>query len=306
MTIVVRPFRPESDVAAIVDVINSIETAEGRDATVTVQQMENALAAPNLFRWVAQSTLGSAPLVGYGVVFHQMPGRCYGDARVHPLWRRRGVGRMLIDRMVDKARSLDARYLAIDVAADNQDALRFLLTQNFRFRGDVWELVAPPHAELPSPRWPDGYHATTYADSPELDTYVELCNRAFGDLWGHWENFPGAVDAAHMTETLTHFDPAGIFIARDAAGNAVGQCRAKAADDEASPHILDQPAVIPAARDAGLHVPLALAAAHWLRRRDLRPVRLESWGDPAETVTSYESLGFALTKHEVSYVREFA
>ena len=49
---------------------------------------------------------------------------------------------------------------------------------------------------------------------------------------------------------------------------------------------------------------MVLTAARWLTRQDQRPIRLESWGDPAGTVAIYESLGFELIEHEVSYVRE--
>ena len=304
MAFVVRPFQAGIDLVALVDLVNAVETAEGRESSFTVERLESLLDAPGLYRWVAVAPDEPGRLAGYGVVFHQMPQRCYGDVRVHPDRRREGIGRRLIDPMVQKATDLGARYLTIDVDAANQDALRFLLSQGFRFRGDVWALVAPTDVELPPPLWPDGYHVTTYADSPDLGGYGALCNQTFGDLWGHWENFPGAMDEAHLTEILAHFNPAGIFIVRDAAGNDVAQCRALAAADDSSPHILDQPGVIPAAGDAGLHAPLALTAAHWLRAQGAQPVRLESWGDPAATIAVYETLGFVRVEHEVSYARE--
>ena len=304
MTFVVRPFRPDADLVALVDLVNTAEAAEGREPSLTVERLESLLAVPGLYRWVAVAPDEPARLAGYGVVFHQMPQRCYGDVRVHPGLRRRGVGRRLIDPMVQKAADVGARYLTIDVDAANQDALRFLLSQGFRFRGDVWALVAPPAVALPQPAWPGGYSVATYADSPDLSGYVGLCNRTFGDMWGHWENFPGAMDEARVIEILEQFSPAGIFIVRDSAGNAVAQCRAKAAADDTSPHILDQPGVIPAAREAGLHRPLALTAAHWLLAQGARPIRLESWGDSAATIAVYEALGFERVEHEVSYARE--
>ncbi len=305
----VRPFRPATDLIPLVDLVNLIETTEGREPSLTVERLKSLLDVPGLYRWVAVAPDAVAPddpgrLAGYGVVFHQMPQRCYGDVRVHPARRREGIGRRLIDPMVQKATDLGARYLTIDVDAVNQDGLRFLLSQGFRFRGDVWALVAPAAVALPPPLCPAGYSVATYADSPDLPGYVELCNRTFGDLWGHWENFPGAMDETHLTGILEQFDPAGIFIVRDSAGKAVAQCRAKAAADNTSPHILDQPGVIPAARDAGLHAPLALTAAHWLRAQGAQPVRLESWGDSAATVAIYEALGFHQTGHELSYARE--
>lgn len=304
MEIATRPFQPEIDLVPLVELVNAIETAEGREPALTVERLADVLTAPGFHRWVAVALDDPDRLAGYGVLYRQMPQRCYGDVRVLPERRRLGIGRRLLNHMSQKAADLGARYLAIDVAADNQDALRFLLSQGFRFRGDVWALVASPETELPPPVWPDGYRATIYADGPDLAEYVALCNLTFGDLWGHWENFPGAVDEALTADILKRFDPAGVFIVRDAAGVPVGQCRAAPATDESSPHVIDQPAVIPAARDAGLHAPLALTAAHWLRAHSPRSIRLESWGDSAATISIYEALGFAIAEHEVSYVRD--
>lgn len=305
----VRPFRPKDDLVALVALHNLVDRHEGREGTLTLEQMEAALARPDIYRWVVDAPGDTADpddaavLAGYGVLFYQTTERCYGDAKVHPAWRRRGIGRLLVDELAAKAAQLGARYLAIDVAADHQDALRFLLTQGFRFRGDTWALVAPPALELPPPLWPDGYSVRAYTEVRDLPLLTALCNRTFSDLWGHWENTPGLVDEARIADILDNFDPHGIFVVFDRDGNAVAQCRTLVSTDD-SPHILDQPGVIPAHRAAGLHAPLALMAAHWLRSRASRPIRLESWGDAAETVAIYQTLGFELSEHEVSYVRE--
>jgi hypothetical protein len=210
----------------------------------------------------------------------------------------------LSDALATGAAKAGTRYLAIDVAAGNRDALRFLLSQGYRFRGDVWALELSAAADLPAPIWPTGYTARSYADVNDLPLYTELCNLTFHDLWGHWENTPGLIDEAHKAERLALFDPRGIFLVFDAAGAAVAQCRTLASNEPDAPHILDQPGVIPTHRDAGLHAPLALTAAHWLRAQSARPVRLESWGDAAATIALYQALGFELVEHEVSYVRE--
>ncbi len=60
---------------------------------------------------------------------------------------------------------------------------------------------------------------------------------------------------------------------------------------------------MPDHRAAGLHAPLALTAARGLRELGARPFRRESWGESAATIALYETLGFALVEHEVSYVR---
>lgn len=306
LSYVFRPFRPERDLEPLVELHNTIEVAEGRPSTLTTEQVKGSLDVPGLFRWVVDANGSTNELAGYGVLYRQMPARCYGDARVHPAWRRRGIGRVLIDALANKTAELGSRYLAIDVNHDNQDAIRFLLTQGFRYRGDVWALLLAAGNELPRPEWPDGYTIRNYAGDGDLPVMVDLCNRAYGDLWGHWENVPGMVDAARMNEVLAEFDPEGIFIVFDVNGAAVAQCRSKAAEGADPPHVLDQPGVVPGERGTGLHAPLALHAAHWLRSRGGGPVRLESWGDPASTIALYEALGFEIAGHKVSYVRDFA
>jgi mycothiol synthase len=303
MAIEVRLFRPDVDLTRLVELFNAVEQAEGREPSFTSEGIEKALAWPNHFRWVALAPGETGQLTGYGVLFHQTTERCYGDVKVHPAWRRQGIGRLLIDKLVEKAAQLGTRRLAIDVDHANQDALRFLLTQGFRYRGDTWALLAPANAEFPSPVWPDGYSARPYAEVNDLPLLVEVSNRGFADLWGHWENTPGMVDEKRMASTLEQFDARGIFLAFDSGGAAVGQCRTLAAADDA-PHIVDEPGIAPEHRPAGLHAPLVLTAARWLQAQGRRPIRLESWGDSAETVAVYQSLGFALIEHEVSYVRE--
>lgn len=307
MAVDVRPFRSGEDTAGLVDVHNAVDAAEGRAPTLTVERLAEALNAPNFYRWVAIAPERQGELAGYGVLFQQNVDRSYFDARVHPAWRRQGIGRLLVEQIVSKAVELHTRWLTIDVPPANQDALRFLLTQGFRYRGDTWALVAPAGAEFDQPIWPPGYTARTYAEAGTVPMLVEVSNRGFGDLWGHWENTPGLVDEAHMARSLQRFDPQGIFLVFDETGAAVAQCRTLAAGDAPDqPHILDEPGIVPEHRAAGLHAPLVLTAAHWLRARDARPIRLESWGDSAETVVLYTTLGFTLIEHEVSYVRELA
>jgi len=309
----VRPLAPESDLPALVDLLTAIRHAEGNPTPATADELRPALARPEFRRWVAPEPDGDG-LIGLAVLLPQTPDRCYGDIRVHPAWRRRGVGRALSDVLAAGAAELGRRDLTIDVAAGqtsgaagNRDALRFLLSQGFRYRGDTWALSLPAAAELPAPVWPPGFGARSLAQVNDLPLFVALCNATFGDLWGHHENTPGLVTVEHMAEWLADADPTGTFLVFAPGGVPVGQCRtfpaATYAPDEV-PHVLDQPGIVPDYRAAGLHVPLALTAAAWLRERGARPIRLESWGDDAATIALYEALGFTLVEHEVSTVRE--
>ena len=302
----VRPLEPEADLPALVDLLTAIRRAEGNPTPATADELRPALGQPEFRRWVAPQPDGDG-LIGLAVLLPQTPDRCYGDIRVHPAWRQRGVGRALSDALAAGVAEFGTRYLTIDVAADNRDALLFLLSQGYRYRGDTWALNLPAAAELPAPVWPAGYGVRSLAQVNDLPLFVELCNATFGDLWGHHENTPGLVTAERMAEWLADADPAGAFLVFGPGGVPVGQCRTfpaatYAADD--MPHVLDQPGVVPDYRAAGLHAPLALTAAAWLRERSARPIRLESWGDDAATIALYEALGFSLVEHEISTVRE--
>lgn len=302
----IRPLEPDADLDALLELLRVVARAEGQEP-MTADRLQAALLGPKEERWVAINPTESHALIGYAVLFHQTTDRCYGDIKVHPAWRRRGVGRRLLDRLSGRAAELDARYLAIDVPADNQDALRFLLSQGLRYRGDVWALVAPAETIFSGAAWPEGYAVRSLAEVGDLTLFVDLCHRVFGDLWGHWENTPGMVTVERLRERLAAGGGDGDFILFDPTGAPVGQCRTRTAAAGApagTPHVLDQPGIVPEARDAGLHAPLALTAARWLRGQAPRPVRLESWGDRRETIALYESLGFALAEHEVSYVLE--
>lgn len=303
----VRPLEPESDLAPLIDLLTAIRRAEGNPTPATADELRPALAQPRFHRWVALEP-GGEGLIGLAVLFHQTPDRCYGDIRVHPAWRRRGVGRLLSDALAAGAAELGTRFLAIDVAAENQEALRFLLSQGFRFRGHVWALQAPAEIVFDAPQWPPGYVLEPFTDSGEFAMLADLKNRTFSDLWGHWENTPGLVTEATVRDRLPQLGESAEFIVYDENKLGVGQCRVfpPPADAPAgAPHVIDQPGVVPAHRPAGLHVPLLQTAARWLQeQRGRQPIRLESWGDDAATIALYEALGFALIEHEVSYVRE--
>ena len=303
----VRLLEPERDLDALAGLLTAIRRAEGNETPATAEELRPALQQPRFGRWVAEEPDGDG-LIGLAVLFHQMPERSYGDIRVHPAWRRRGVGRALSDALVTGAADAGARFLAIDVAADNQEALRFLLSQGFRFRGHVWAMEAPADVTFDAPQWPPGYVCRPFSESGDFALLADLKNQTFGDLWGHWENFPGRVTEQTLRDVPVSTDRDAIFIVYDANGEAAGQCRIfpPPADTPAgAPHVIDQPGVVPAHRSAGLHAPLLQTAARALQdRRGRQPLRLESWGDPAATIALYEALGFALVEHEVSYVRE--
>ena len=83
----------------------------------------------------------SEHLVAASVLLPGSPHAHLASLAVVPEWRRRGVARLLLADAVSRARAAGARWLLLEVDADNRDALRlyrtdgFVVTRRFREHG---------------------------------------------------------------------------------------------------------------------------------------------------------------------------
>jgi hypothetical protein len=162
-------------------------------------------------------------------------------------------------------------------------------------------MQAPADLALQEPKWPAGYSVRSFAEVQDVSRLVEVQNRSRRDMWGHWENTPGAVTGEVVARWLPHWDPNGIFLAFAPDGDMVGICRIDLAQEEKAPDVLDAPTIVPEHRDKILQRPLVLAALHWQCSHRPRAVRLESWGDSEQTIGVYRSIGFTVRQHSVAY-----
>jgi GNAT superfamily N-acetyltransferase len=297
----VRAVDPAGDESALRLCLADIARERNRPESL-VETVFAALADRTRYRaWGAFG--GDGTLLALGTHFQQNAARCYADVDVLPAWRRLGLGSRVLRRMVDETAQLGARWLVVDVPSDDAAAGAFLRRNGLTPRGDVWALLAPAETSFPAATWLDGYHVTTYDRLQDVRALTDAFNAAFGDMWGHWENIPGLVTVESVGNMLAEADARGIVLALDAGGRIAGFCHATpfVGEQASAPHLLDMPGVVPDHRHAGLHTPLVLEAAKFLQSQGPRPLRLESWSDPAETIALYEALGFERVLHEVSY-----
>jgi len=89
---------------------------------------------------------------------HSQRGRMVGNVVVHPDWRGRGIGRALMERGLRAAREEGARWIGLEVRADNEVACRLYESFGFRSVGRVEHLLRPdgepwPHRERPRLPW---------------------------------------------------------------------------------------------------------------------------------------------------------
>lgn len=301
-TFVVRRLAPEQDLPGWLGLIHALEIEQSGQARSTGEQLRQALARPRFQRWVIAAPGEPHSLLAYGMLYPQIKERSALDVYVHPDWRRRGLGSLLLNQLLAEARRIGADWANLEIIDTNAAAIAFLTKHAFQPAADAWLLRAPAEVEFREPDWPAGYQVRSFAEVNSLDLFVEAANRGYGHLWGHHENTAGGIPIEDAQRILALFDAQDIFLLFSPEGKPVGLTRVEpVARTGGQEDVLDGPGVAPELRSRYLQRELALHALGWLRGQGRLAVRLESWGDTVETVRLYEAIGFQVAEHYLAY-----
>jgi mycothiol synthase len=225
---VFRPLHP-SDAEAVHRLIRRCEQADGIPIVTpleeVVQMFDEPYFDPGLDGWVTED---DGELVAWGRVYHtpstERLERAFLLGDVHPDWRRRGLGRRLIDLQRERATSL--------LHASDHDLPRFVRAQAYEWRHDATALfeaagltavryhdeLIRPLESLSAPSSPAGVILEGFTDSHAEPCRI-LMNTAFAD---HWGSSPRSAEAwASMLEEYGQ-RPDLSFVAVSAAGEIVG------------------------------------------------------------------------------------
>lgn len=303
----------EADLFRLLRLYNEIE-AHDRDPNPSTEadlrgQLKWLGHDPARDRWVVEDPDNSDHFIGYGRVFAQSSERTVVWILVHPAWRRKQIGTRLLQRALERAREQGATHVTSIANVTDAVATAFLTHNEFSTAGDTWSLLAPPDLLPETPLWPTGYMVRSYAEVQHLPTLVEAQNRSYGDMWGHRENTPGAVNEQYLAKAMIehpeYLIPEAMFIAFAPDGSVAGFCRAEFEERGTEKlKVVDSPGVAPEHRPQRLQRPLTLTAMHWLNTQQPGPIALYSWGDNAQTVEIYRELGFVVQEHCIEYKRE--
>jgi N-acetylglutamate synthase-like GNAT family acetyltransferase len=79
------------------------------------------------------------------------------EAKIEPVivsktYRRKGVGRMLVEKAMDEARKKGVKFLSVMPVARNEDAIRFFYEMGFRNLGQVQLFM-----DFPNKKWKSGF-----------------------------------------------------------------------------------------------------------------------------------------------------
>ena len=308
----IRPFRLSEDMPRLATLCTQIEAVDqdGNEASEAALQGQIKYYAPGhnpeQDRWVIEAPDDPNRLIGHAWVFRQSSERVILDVAVHPIWRRRGLGSLLLTHTLSQARVYGASHVTGGAKASNPGSQAFLHHHGFWLAGHNRHLYATADISLPPLHWPIGYDVKSYAEVQHLSTLVEAYNRSYGDMWGHRENVEGAMNETYLAQAIAKFPdryvPEGIFIAFAHDGEVAGVCNGRLGSklkiNGERRKIIDSPGVVPEHRSHNLQGPLVVSTMHWLRRFGSGPIELFSYGDQEKAVQIYQELGFTLAAQD--------
>jgi mycothiol synthase len=245
---------------------------------------------------------------------------------VHPLYRRRGLGRALVTAAIAAANRHDPQgRLRLWAHGDHPSANALALSLGFVRSRVLWQMRRSLFAPVDSPRLPEGVVLRTFRPGLDDDAFLALNARAFAHLpdQGRW-----TAHDLHVRLGEAWFDPAGFIVAERVADGAMlgfhwtkvhgghtdvhgghtgdthplGQHHDQGHDHDpiGEVYVLG---VDPAAHGLGLGTALTLAGLRYLRSRDLDQVMLyvDEANEPA--IRLYQRLGFARWSTDVCFRR---
>ncbi len=295
-----RNFNPDEDIPALARLVAAIQGG-APDEEMILSQLKSDGHDPARDRWVIEHPDQPGEFMAQGWIRFQTVQRAIFGGAVLDGWRRQGLGSLLLARAIARAQELKAGEITVYVDAKDDGARAFLERNGFGAVGDAWEMHAPGGMSIPAPEFPTGYFLRTYSELQHLPTLTALLNRAYYDLYGHAENFPGTVTVEYVGGQFERrpelYPPDGMYILLNMFGKAVGFIRAYRGS------VIDAPGIVPEERRNNLHLPLLLTAMRHLRNQGAEALRLYSCGDIPETIETYKRSGFSLVARQIAFER---
>jgi len=304
----IRYFNPDTDIPRLVQLLTEVESVDHAGEDTSEESVNAQLELPGhdpiQDRWVAIHLENNEQIIGFGTVW-KVPQNTYADMYVcvHPDWRRHGIGSVLLQNVLERAQVLQAKNVLCYADMQHHDVVDFLQKRNCTRVAAYTQMRLAADKPLPQTVWPTGYTTRSYNPIEDFSLLLDMYNRAFQGLWGHWEH----TTVENLQEILSGQKPETVFFVIAQNGEVVGTGRGEISEPLSERRgkrtgYLDAPGVVPEHRANGLYLPMLLHAAQMVRDQEPVDIELESWGDDPMVLTQYQEAGFEVM-HELGIYR---
>lgn len=306
---VIRHYVPEKDLHSLSIMLTEIESMDGDGEDTSEEYLLASLQWPN-YRpdqdvWVAET---DGNLVAYGVALEQPSERCTIYTVVHPSQRRKGLGSQLLDLTLARARELGSKTILIYANERNSASNLFLKYHGFVSVGSSGTMIFNDGPETRSFELPAGFTLRKYSDLNDPRVLLTALDDCYLDMWGHQHRGQPTEEELRSPRFLKYYQAEDILLLFDSQNIVSGICSLKSeGKHEANgsrADLLDAPGVIKKYRQQGYQRQLVLAGIEHLRKKELRPIVLEFWGESEQALNIYRSLGFEMQNHYITYHKE--
>jgi mycothiol synthase len=287
------------DLVVWTSLVNELSGTAGGDEAVDTDFKQRFLSQPNLG---AEANCFIAEVgdeaAGMARISHEPSiGRAVAEVAVLPRHRRRGVGRQLLDRAIERVRELGASVLHIQVPVLSRGG-RFLLEDSgFHAARRYWRLAADVDG-VAVPTLPPGYSIRPFTLDADERALTDLQNAAFSEGWGF---APNTVEEIAARVRMRPWESEGILML-EADGKPCGYNwtqRAKLCDTPTG--YIGMTGVHPDQRGRGLGRIIVKAGMAYLETKSAQTVKLEVDHSNKPARELYLSLGFDLVEETVWY-----
>ncbi len=302
-----RHFNAETDIPRLASLLEEIENIDHTGEDISEETLKAQLTwpghNPSQDRQVVMARDDPGQMIGFSSVW-KVPQNIHADifVGVHPLWRKKGIGSALLQGALARAQTLHPHSILAYADAQHQEAMHFLQERAFSPAAAYTAMRCASDKLLPQSAWPAGYTIRVYNPSQDFPLLLDMYNRSFQGLWGHWET----VMAEDLHGILEDQNAADNFLLFAPTGEVVGTCRGTISEPLSTSRgkrmgYLDCPGVVPEHRANGLYLPLLLHAAQWVRNQGATDIEVESWGDDPQVLAQYQQVGFEKVHQQIIY-----
>lgn len=257
--------------------------------------------------WLVKMSLSEPELVGVAEADGRLVGWVHPEVKalvVEPAFRRRGIGRALVDEGLRMERGRGRPNLLLGLLPDEPAGHAFVEATGFALHSTLWDLDLAADVEVAQPDWPAGITTRDVEPPGEIAAFVELFNAAFAD-----HATPLQLDAAQLEETWSESPTRNedLRLAVDAGGRLVGFCATeprRLADGGVEPRAeIWTVGVHPDLQGRGLGRALLRWGVQHLRGLGVGVVNLSVNGRNPRALGLYEAEGFQRTSTRERWAR---